>query len=414
MKDKNKNMDLLVKLVSTQSSVSEDREINELIESYLRKIDGVSLDKDSFGNIYATKGGGSSGYKCIVAHTDTVHTIKKDRKVYIFNDILFAMAESFAAAGSQISQTGIGGDDRSGIYAAIRAMMEFDDIKAVFFRFEETGCKGSRAANMKFFDDCNFVVQLDRRGSSDFITFTNGIKIASDEFINTIEPIYKKFGFKNVIGVSTDVGALKGNGLNISACNISAGYYSAHSPYETINVSELNNAYDMVCEMFTEYGDRRFEHKYERPVLPRSTYKTKSAVKKRSKFISTSYFDDTSVSINKSFYEIVGGEAPVRLIKSYELNNGVFGYKFIDNDMIDMDKPCPVCGQEDVVAYLTSDCAFTCMASSHSDWVIDKDLYKDLSITENDKKYVYNRIYDIWLLSDEAKWDEVFETYIAI
>ena len=62
-------------------------------------------------------------------------------------------------------------------------MREFDNIKSVFFRFEETGMNGSSNANMDFFEDCNFVVQCDRKGSTDFITHTNGIKTASTEFL---------------------------------------------------------------------------------------------------------------------------------------------------------------------------------------------------------------------------------------
>lgn len=413
MQKKEINMELLVNLVSIQSSYTEDKQINEFISKKLSEMDGVEVTLDSFGNIYAKKGKGKHGYKCIVAHTDTVHQIYKNRKVYIHDGVLFAMASS-PNGSSPITQVGIGGDDKSGVYAAMQAMSEFDDIKAVFFRFEESGCRGSRASDMKFFEDCNFVVQLDRRGNSDFITFTNGITVASKEFSDEMKPIYEKYGFKSTPGVSTDVGALKSNGLEVSACNISAGYFDPHSKFETIDIEGLHNAYLMVCDMFNTHGNKRFEHKYVAPVYVSSgrSYISATGPIQQSLF-GSSYFSETLKAIEGEMYEIVNSGKSPRMLELPYIAGWPKVYKFIDDDMIDMDCDCPSCGAIDSIAYLHGDRAFICMDSASGDWVESQKLYKDLKITENGKTYVYNQFYDVWLEKVNAKWDDTLETYVA-
>lgn len=409
------NTDLLVAVTSIQSSYIEDSQINKFIEDYLSKISGVVVSKDDFGNIYATKGKGEKGYKCIVAHTDTVHSIYKNRKIYIHDNVLFAMASTDSKVNSPLAQVGIGGDDKSGVYAALEAVSEFDNIKAVFFRFEESGCKGSRAADMKFFDDCNFVVQLDRRGNSDFITHTNGIKVASKEFDKAMEAIYKKYGFSSVIGVSTDVGALKSNGLKVSACNISAGYFDPHSRFEVIDMNGLHNSYLMVCEMFEQYGETRFDHEYIKPVSTYSSWGSRlfGNQPKQLSMFSNNYFTNTLKAIDSQNYSIVSDGRSPRFMKAPRIHGWPDTYKFIDNDMIDVDAECPHCGAKDMIAYLTEDKAFLCMESGHNEWVADPELHEKLKITENGITYVYNRLYDVWLDERHASWSEEFETYVV-
>ena len=61
------NKDLLVKVLSIQSGINEDSAINKFIFEYLSGMDGVSVSTDSYGNIYAKKGEGKNGYKCMVS-----------------------------------------------------------------------------------------------------------------------------------------------------------------------------------------------------------------------------------------------------------------------------------------------------------------------------------------------------------
>ena len=103
--------ELFKKLISIQSTESDDKEINEFILSEISKIKGISTSKDAFGNIYATKGTGRNGYKCIVSHTDTVHKMYKQRQVHEVDNIVFCTAKMLDAKykSEVIVQVGTGG-----------------------------------------------------------------------------------------------------------------------------------------------------------------------------------------------------------------------------------------------------------------------------------------------------------------
>ena len=101
--------------------------------------------------------------------------------------------------------------------------MKYENIKVAFFVGEEVGCIGSSKANMDFFKDVRFVIQCDRRGSNDLIASICSTEIASKEFIEATG--YEAFGYHLEEGMMTDVLTLKENGLQVSAVNMSCGYY---------------------------------------------------------------------------------------------------------------------------------------------------------------------------------------------
>ena len=70
--------------------------------------------------------------------------------------------------------TGIGADDKNGVWMCLECLRDFKVMKCAFFVQEETGCKGSGAACMDFFADCRFVIECDRKGDSDMVTNING------------------------------------------------------------------------------------------------------------------------------------------------------------------------------------------------------------------------------------------------
>ena len=160
-----------------------------------------------------------------------------------------------ANENSILRQVGIGGDDRVGNFVCLKALQDFDDIKAVFFRFEETGCRGSKAANMSFFNDCNFVIQADRRGKSDLIVHTNGAMITSDLFLSHIVDICDKYEYSSQYGVFTDVGILAPR-LSLSGINVSCGYYNEHTVKEYTNIKELENCLNFIHDIVISLKDQ--------------------------------------------------------------------------------------------------------------------------------------------------------------
>jgi len=220
------------------------------------------------GNIYITKGN-AKRYPCIVAHTDTVHKLVEDLTV------LEVAGKLIGYNSVRMEQTGIGGDDKVGIYIALACLDHFDTLKVAFFRDEEHGCLGSYEADMGFFTDCNFVLQCDRQGNADFITSASGTKLSGKGFQNAVLPIISQYGYSFKSGMMTDVMALKENGLNCVCANISCGYYRPHCDDEFVVIADVQNCLDMVKEIIGYLGHRLFEHKSTAkrwPPVTKATY----------------------------------------------------------------------------------------------------------------------------------------------
>ena len=79
----------------------------------------------------------------------------------------------------------------------------------------------------------------------------------------------EEYGYKECSGLLTDVFTLKENGLGVSCCNISCGYYKAHTDSEITVVSEFQNCFDFVCHIITNCVDV-YPHEY---VAPKYSYK---------------------------------------------------------------------------------------------------------------------------------------------
>ena len=188
----NKTIDwrLLKKLYAIHSpSGKEDKMIAFLI-SYLKSLPGVKLGRDSYGNLYAWKGE-SESYPCIVAHLDQVQrNHPRDFRAIETRDIIFGYS------AKEHSICGLGADDKNGIIICLEAFKKYDCMKVVFFKEEETGCHGSSRAEMKFFEDCRYVIQCDRRGNSDLITNIGCTDLCSEKFIQDIDP--EKWGASNI------------------------------------------------------------------------------------------------------------------------------------------------------------------------------------------------------------------------
>lgn len=229
---------LLKKLYAIHSpSGKEDKMIKFLI-SYLQSLPGVKLGKDYYGNLYAMKGE-SESYPCVVAHLDQVQRLHpRDFRAIETRDIIFGYS------AKEHSFCGLGADDKNGILIALQAIKQYDCMKIAFFKEEETGCKGSSLAEMKFFDDCRFVIQCDRRGNSDLITNIGFSDLCSEQFIQDIAP--EHWGYKEETGMMTDVETLKEKGLAVSAINMSCGYYNPHTDEEVMVKRDLEKCWRFV------------------------------------------------------------------------------------------------------------------------------------------------------------------------
>lgn len=250
------NKKLLFEIGEVQTHSGQEYMMVEYIQNHATKL-GLQVEYDQKGNMYITKGV-SENYPCIVAHLDSVfpieddlHLIEVDGKVIGFNRLT-------------MEQRGVGWDDKIGLYIALQLLEETDNIKVAFFLEEEIGCCGSYESDMKFFEDCGYVLQCDRSGNSDFVTTACGVDLSSQDFQTTIQHLVKHKGYTFCkYGGMTDVMALKERGLQVSCANISCGYYEAHMENEYIVLEDVQNTLDLVRNVVNYIGEERFEHTHE-------------------------------------------------------------------------------------------------------------------------------------------------------
>ena len=129
---------------------------------------GMAVKVDRKRNVYLTKGeiGQGESYPCVVAHTDTVHfdqiaMVAENRSIMLRESVVSEKTRLSGFDPKTTMVTGIGGDNKCGVYIALKLMTEFDVIKGAFFVEEETGMRGSKEADDSFFMDVGYAVQFD-------------------------------------------------------------------------------------------------------------------------------------------------------------------------------------------------------------------------------------------------------------
>lgn len=249
-------MELLKELYGISARTHQEKDMIAFVSQRLSDL-GVTFTVDETGNIYATKGNVDT-YPCIAAHLDEVHEAReKGYEVLVVRDEFII---GFNSGKREFN--GIGADDKNGIWVCLKCLEKFDNLKCVFFVGEEQGCIGSHQADMKFFDDCRFVLQCDRKGNSDFISNIYGNSLCSSQFIK--DASLREHGYKEERGMQTDVQTLRQRGLEISCANISCGYYYPHTPHEMTNIADLKKCLTLV-EHIVENCREVYTHKEVRP-----------------------------------------------------------------------------------------------------------------------------------------------------
>lgn len=255
-------------ILSTQSHSGSVERMTQLISDYATFFDADV--KVVNNNVYVTKGKPlPNGYPCIVSHTDTVHRIVPDEEFRVGYDHDNRIIYGYNPIKRDF--TGIGGDDKVGIYIALSAVRDFTSIKACFFRDEEIGCVGSGEADLSFFSDCMYILQCDRKGNKDFVNRISNTAISSKEFQDDVANIIRHYGYEFHDGGMTDVYKLTQRQVGISTANMSCGYYNPHSSDELISVDDVDNTLRMVYEILWTL-DKRYDHKVEVPVYTAKKY----------------------------------------------------------------------------------------------------------------------------------------------
>lgn len=241
------DLGLLRKLCEIHHYSGEEYTMITFVLNEIYKIEGITVELDEQSNLFITKNTTDPDtYPVVIAHLDEVLKYKGKKQVKIKKDTILGFFEKNGIK----QRCGLGLDDAFGIYCALHLLSILPDLKVVLTTKEEMGCIGAETAafNYQFFENARFMLQADRRGSSDLITYTNGWEVTSPQFLEDITPLMHKYNYKEARGTMTDIGTLK-DIVNVSACNISCGYYSAHTHNEYGKLSELANCLNFMYEI---------------------------------------------------------------------------------------------------------------------------------------------------------------------
>lgn len=244
----------------------------------LDTIPDVIYYKDHMDNIYATKGNLNEGefYPMFIAHTDTVHELVDEiivREEYLIKPPTFGKTygneKHYALKGytKNGSPTGIGGDDKAGIFIALEMLRILPKVKIGLFVSEETGCHGSSNCDINFLKDVGYAIQFDAPGDNLITEICSGTRLykQNGEFINIIKPLFEK-----TMGVKsdeqshpyTDITQIKRKS-DFSCINLSSGYYNMHRTDEFVVVEDVFKLIEFATESVNHLGLKKYQEELE-------------------------------------------------------------------------------------------------------------------------------------------------------
>jgi di/tripeptidase len=260
-----KNLNLLKEVLSVPTKTYQEEKMVAFLVNWLTE-NNIQHFVDEFNNVYATKQESQDlpedfYFPCVISHTDTVHNIDT---INISEEMLpNAQGEvklSYKAYNDQGNPTGIGGDDKCGVFACLTLLQELPNVKAAFFVSEETGCHGSLKANEEFFKNVGYGIQFDAPENW-MITekcFGQVLFDRDSEFFESCNKVLTE-GMSNnmeyMVHPYTDVYALRGK-FNFSCINFSIGYYDYHTRNEYVVVEDVFNGIDMGKKMIESLGNK--------------------------------------------------------------------------------------------------------------------------------------------------------------
>ena len=259
-----KDITLLKEVLSVPTKTYQEHRMVEFLVNWLTE-NNIEHYVDDKMNIYATKKETTNlpedfYFPCVISHTDTVHHIDTiNVKDMMLKNAQGELKPALKAFNDNERPTGIGGDDKCGVFACLTLLKELPYLKAAFFVSEETGCHGSKAADPKFFENVGYGIQFDAPENW-MITEKCFGQILFDrdtEFFEKIDKVLTEGmiteQMQYMVHPYTDVYALRSK-FDFSCINFSIGYYDYHSPEEYVIIEDVFNGIEMGRKMIEELG----------------------------------------------------------------------------------------------------------------------------------------------------------------
>jgi di/tripeptidase len=260
------DLDLLKEVLSLPSVSGDESMVRDYIIEFAKSND-IDYHVDKKGNLYLTKGTLETMdefFPCVVAHMDTVHRshsglIESKTRLIIetstydegSND---EMTTLIAKHPDTKEQTGIGGDDKCGVYVCLEMFNRFEVLKGAFFVEEEIGMKGSKEADDNFFSNVGYAIQFDAPSSNWISEVCSGVRLFDDEFKGEIKGTLNECGYTNFSNDPfTDVNQLATK-YDFNCLNLGCGYYRQHSNSEYVVVNEVHDSLNAGEKLITKLG----------------------------------------------------------------------------------------------------------------------------------------------------------------
>jgi len=267
-----RDFNLLKNILSVPSKTYKEDKMIEFLVNWLTEYN-YTYYLDDMNNIYVTKQTDDVEYfPCVVSHIDTVHNLDT---INIREELLpneqNELKPSLKAYNDLNYPTGIGGDDKCGVFACLELLKELPNIKIAFFVSEETGCHGSKNSDPEFFKNVGYAIQFDAPGNSMVSEYCMGTKLfeRKSEFFTKCDIVLtENFNGRNDYQSHpyTDVYALK-NKFDFSCINFAIGYYRYHTKHEYVVIEDVYNGIKTGKELIESLGNKLYHHKVIKHIL---------------------------------------------------------------------------------------------------------------------------------------------------
>jgi tripeptide aminopeptidase len=248
------NFDLLKQILAVPTYSRQEQRMVEFLVAHVGqrgKERCGEIVTDCLNNVYIRKGNAGI-VPCVAAHIDTVHP-PRHVEIVQQDGILFGRDE-------QGQRTGIGGDDKAGVFVCLELLERFDHLAVALFAAEEIGCVGAIHAPTPWFKDVGYVIEFDCPGRGLLSYTSSGVRLFANEgdFIQTATPVLAAHGLTRwQRHPFTDVMALRQR-FDFSCLNLSCGYHNWHRPDEYIVVDEVEAAVNAGEALVAALGCRSY------------------------------------------------------------------------------------------------------------------------------------------------------------
>ena len=180
------------------------------------------------------------------AHIDTMHRDKGKvgeltQEVWVSDDGMAFVTDKADCLGA---------DDGAGMYVMFNMIMQDVAGTYIFHRGEEIGCWGSgdMATHHKaWLKQFTHAIAFDRRGTTSIITHQRGERACSDALGNQLADLFGMRYELDPTGVYTDTAEYMD--IIPECVNVSIGYDSEHSHFETLDTNHVLALRDAICAL---------------------------------------------------------------------------------------------------------------------------------------------------------------------